>query len=351
MRSMRLAVDAMGGDDAPRTMVQGAVDYARQFPHHDVVLVGRQADVDACLAHEGSKLANIHIEHAPEIIGMAEKIQALKEKPNDSMNRAALLVKEGKADAMVLCGNTGCSVAAAQLHLRRIPGVKRAGILTPLPTPSGSSWICDAGANSVGKPEHLAQFAELSASFLKAAYGMGNPRIGVLSNGEEDGKGTDLTHETMDLLRKTSLNLVGYVEGHDIFGGNVDIVVCDGFTGNIVLKTCEGLEGGLRRIIKEEINRAFMTKMGGLLSRPAFERVRRRVDWRHVGGCFLLGVDGACVIGHGRSNRLAVFHALGQAARCVEHKVMFAMRERFKELHAAEASAAGAASPSSVASA
>jgi phosphate acyltransferase len=341
---MRLAVDAMGGDDAPRAMVQGAVDYARKVPHHDVVLVGRQADIDACLAHEGGRPANIQVEHAPEIIGMAEKIGALKEKPNDSMNRAALLVKEGKADVMVLCGNTACSVAAAQLHLRRIPGVKRAGILTPLPKPAGSTWICDAGANSVGKPEHLAQFAELSASFLKAAYGMGNPRIGVLSNGEEEGKGTDLTHETMELLRKTSLNLVGFVEGHDIFGGNVDVVVCDGFTGNIVLKVCEGLEGGLRRIIKEEINRGFVTKMGGLLSRPAFEGVRRRVDWRHVGGCFLLGVDGACVIGHGRSNRLAVFHALGQAARCVENKVMFAMRERFKELHAAEANASGVAS-------
>jgi glycerol-3-phosphate acyltransferase PlsX len=341
---MRLALDAMGGDDAPRAMVQGAVDYARQFPHHEVVLVGRQADIDACLAKEGARHANIHVEHAPDIIGMAEKIQALKEKPNDSMNRSALLVKEGKADAMVLCGNTGCSVAAAQLHLRRIPGVKRAGILTPLPKPSGSTYICDAGANSVGKPEHLAQFAEMSSSFLKVAYGYPNPRVGVLSNGEEDGKGNELTHGTLELLRATNLNLVGYVEGHDIFGGNVDIVVCDGFTGNVVLKACEGLEAGLRRIIKEEINRRFLTKMGGLLSRPAFEGVRERVDWRNVGGCFLLGVDGVCVIGHGRSNRLAVFHALGQAARCVEKKVMDAMRELLKDINAAELRRTGPAS-------
>jgi glycerol-3-phosphate acyltransferase PlsX len=342
---MRLAVDAMGGDDAPRAMVQGAIDYARHVPHHTVVLVGREADIEACLAREGTRLPNIAVEHAPDIIGMAEKIQALKEKPGDSMNRCALLVKEGKADAMVLCGNTGCSVAAAQLHLRRVPGVKRAGILTPLPKPSGSTWICDAGANSVGKPEHLVQFAEMAVAFLEAVYRTPSPKVGVLSNGEEEGKGTDLTHETLDLMRKTSLNLVGYVEGHDIFAPNVDVVVCDGFTGNIVLKTCEGLEGGLRRIIREEINRGFFSRLGGLLAKPAFAGVRRRVDWRHVGGCFLLGVNGVCIIGHGRSNRLAVFHALDQAARCVEAKVMDTLRARFKEAGAGEVAAASSAAP------
>jgi glycerol-3-phosphate acyltransferase PlsX len=333
---MRLALDAMGGDDAPRAMIQGAIDYARTYSGHTVVLVGRHADITACLAKEGARLANIVIEDAPDVIGMAEKMQALKEKPNDSMNRCSQLVKSGTVDAMVLCGNTGCSVAAAQIHLRRVPGVKRAGILTPLPKPSGSTWLCDAGANSVGKPEHLAQFALMAETFLKAVYNTPTPRIGVLSNGEEEGKGNELTHETLDLLRKTSLNLVGYVEGHDIFSPGVDVVVCDGFVGNIVLKACEGVEGGLRRIIREEINRGFFTRLGGLLSRPAFDGVRRRVDWRHVGGCFLLGVDGVCIIGHGRSNRLAVFHALSQAARCVEAKVMATIRTRFKQIVGAD---------------
>jgi phosphate acyltransferase len=331
---MRLALDAMGGDDAPRAMVRGAIDYARAFPAHTVVLVGREADITASLKAEGRTLANIVIEHTPEVIGMADKIQALKDKPNDSMNRCAQLVKQGKADGMVLCGNTGCSVASAQLHLRRIPGVKRAGILTPLPKPSGSSWICDSGANSIGKPEHLAQFAVMSAAFLTKVYGVANPKVGVLSNGEEDGKGTELTSETLELLRKTNLNLVGYVEGHDIFSPDVDVVVCDGFTGNIVLKCCEGLEGGLRRIIKEEIMRGFWTKLGGMLVKAAFAGVRKRVDWRNVGGCFLLGVDGVTIIGHGRSDRVAVYHALCQAAKAVETKAVEGLRERFRNASA-----------------
>lgn len=331
---MRLALDAMGGDDAPRAMVRGAIDYARTHPTHTVVLVGREPDIAASLKAEGLALPNIVIEHAPDVIGMADKIQALKDKPNDSMNRCAQLVKQGKADGMILCGNTGCSVAAAQLHLRRIPGVKRAGILTPLPKPSGSSWICDSGANSVGKPEHLAQFAEMSAAFLTKVYGVANPKVGVLSNGEEEGKGTELTSETLELLRKTNVNLVGYVEGHDIFSPNVDIVVCDGFTGNIVLKCCEGLEVGLRRIIKEEVMRGFWTRLGGWLTRPAFAGVKRRVDWRNVGGCFLLGVDGVTIIGHGRSDRVAVYNAFCQAAKAVETKAVEGLRERFRHTSA-----------------
>jgi glycerol-3-phosphate acyltransferase PlsX len=337
---MRLALDAMGGDDAPRAMVQGAIDYARGFPQHTVVLVGREAEVRAAVQRENAQpgaLPNLLIEDAPEIIGMADKIQALKEKPNDSMNRCAQLVKQGRADGMVLCGNTGCSVAAAQLHLRRVPGVKRAGILTPLPKPSGSTWICDAGANTLGKPEHLAQFAEMAAVFLERVYGTKNPKIGVLSNGEEEGKGTELTHEALALLRKTGLNVVGHVEGHDIFSPKIDIVVCDGFTGNIVLKTCEGLDAGLRSIIREEIGRGFFTRLGGLLVKPAFTGVRRRIDWRFVGGCFLLGVDGVCIIGHGRSNRVAVFHALRQAALSVESKAMEPLRERFRAVVGAAA--------------
>jgi glycerol-3-phosphate acyltransferase PlsX len=327
---MRLALDAMGGDDAPRAMVRGAMDYARAHPTHTVILVGREGDIASSLEAEGGPLPNIAIEHAPEVIGMAEKMQALKDKPNDSMNRSAQLVKQGKADAMVLCGNTGCSVASAQLHLRRIPGVKRAGILTPLPKPSGSTWICDSGANSVGKPEHLAQFAEMAAAFLTKVYGVANPRVGVLSNGEEDGKGTELTSEALELLRKTSVNLVGYVEGHDLFSAEVDVVVCDGFTGNIVLKCCEGLEVGLRRIIKEEIHRGFFTKLGGLLCKPAFAGVKRRIDWRNVGGSILLGVAGVTIIGHGRSDRVAVLNALKQAAKAVETGAVQGLRERFR---------------------
>ncbi|MBA3684909.1 MAG: phosphate acyltransferase PlsX [Planctomycetes bacterium] len=334
---MRLALDAMGGDDAPAAMVQGAIDYARACPTHCVVLVGRESDIRTAIAAEGGAPANVDIEHAPEVIGMADKIDALKEKPDDSMNRCAQLVKQGKADAMVLCGNTGCSVASAQLHLRRVPGIKRAAILTPLPKPTGHTWVIDCGANAVGKPEQLVQFAEMTALFLQAAYGKPRPKIGVLSIGEEDEKGNELTHETLKLLRATALNVVGNVEGHHLYNTDVDIVVCDGFTGNIVLKTSEGVEAALRTIIKEEVEKRFWARIGYLLMKPAFAGVKRRVDWRQVGGCPLLGVDGITIIGHGRSNRLAVFHALRQAAHCVDTKVMETLRARFRTLAAVHA--------------
>ncbi|MBA3710318.1 MAG: phosphate acyltransferase PlsX [Planctomycetes bacterium] len=327
---MRLIIDAMGGDDAPMAMVQGAVDYARDFPDTTVILVGRENDIVACLKKEGPTPKNIQIEHAPEVIGMAEKMSALKEKPNDSMNRCAQLVKQGKADAMVLCGNTGCSVAVAQLHLRRIPGVKRAGILTPLPNPRGHSWICDTGANSVCRPEHLVQFAEMSVSFLEHAYGKKNARVGVLSIGEEDDKGDELTHGTLELLRKTPLNVVGNVEGHDIYTGDVDVIVCDGFTGNVVLKTSEGVLDAFMKIMKEEIYSSLRNKVGAQLLRPAFDALRKRTHWSLVGGCPLIGVDGVTIIGHGRSNRVAVYHAFAKAERCVTGKIVQRLREHYQ---------------------
>jgi glycerol-3-phosphate acyltransferase PlsX len=337
---MRLALDAMGGDDAPRAMVQGALDYAIAHPNHQVILVGRQADLTAAIAVEGgSGRTNVVIADAPQVISMSAKIAALKEFPNDSMNRTALLVKEGKADAMVLCGNTGCSVAAAQLHLRRIPGVKRAGILVSLPNPRGHTWICDGGANAVCRPEHLVQFAEMGAAFLETVLGVSRPKVGVLSIGEEDEKGVELTQETRELLRQTTLNVVGNVEGHDIYSGELDVVVCDGFVGNIVLKTSEGVAEGIAKILKEEIHKGFLTTLGGALVRPAFRGLKRRVDWRHVGGCPLLGVDGVCIIGHGRSDRTAITNALGQAARFAEARLVDRLREHFRNQAATVAAA------------
>lgn len=329
---VRIALDAMGGDDAPRAMVEGAVDYARAFPDHRVILVGREHDIQSCLQREGARLPNLAIEHAPEVIGMAEKIAALKERPNDSMNRCAQLVKRGEADAMVLCGNTGCSVAAAQLHLRRIPGVKRAGLLTPLPNPKGHTWVIDCGANSVCKPEHLVDFALLGSCFLECAYGLARPRIGVLSIGEEEGKGDELTSETMERLQRTNLNVIGLVEGHHVYQGVADVVVCDGFTGNVLLKASEGVYDALITILKEEIYGSLQTKLGARLLRPAFEGLRRRTHWSLVGGVLLAGVDGVTIIGHGRSNRVAVFHALKQAARAVEGRAIERMRERVRAL-------------------
>ncbi|HYE04027.1 MAG TPA: phosphate acyltransferase PlsX [Planctomycetota bacterium] len=323
---MRLALDAMGGDDAPRAMVDGALHYARSQPQHQVILVGPDTILRPLLTDAP---ANIVVEHAPDVIGMADKLSALKERPDNSINRCTELLKLGKADGLVLCGNTGCSVVAAQLNLRRIPGVKRAGLLAPLPKPTGHTWVCDVGANNINKPEHLVQFAEMTAAFLASTIGKTRPKIGVLSNGEEDEKGIELTHETLALLRKTDLNVVGQVEGHHLYTTDIDVVVCDGFVGNIVLKTSEGVENGLRKIIKEEIGQRFWTKLGGLLVRPAFEGVRRRVDWRFVGGSPLLGVDGLVIKGHGRSDKVAIYHALKQAAAAVEGGLIAGLRRHF----------------------
>lgn len=329
---MRLALDAMGGDDAPRAMVQGAFDYSAAHPEQTVILVGRDADIRSVVAKDfhGQIPANIQIEHASEVIGMAEKLKALKERPDDSMNRCAQLVKTGKADAMILCGNTGCSVGAAQLHLRRIPGVKRAGILVPMPNPKGHTWVCDMGANAECRPEHLAQFAEMTAAFLETVYGKMRPRVGVLSIGEEDDKGVALTQETLELLRKTDLNLVGNVEGHDIFSGDLDVAVCDGFTGNIVLKAAEGVFDAIVTILKEEIKGSMRNTVGAAIMRPAFQALKRRAHWSQVGGCPLIGVDGVTIIGHGRSDRTAVFNALKQAARCVDGQFVERLRSHFK---------------------
>ncbi len=326
---MRIALDAMGGDHAPAATVLGAIDYATAHPDHEVILVGQREQIEAVFKRQGRKpAANLQIEHAPQVIAMAEKFSALREKPEDSINRCARLVKDGAADAMVLCGNTACSVAAAQLHLRRIKGVKRAGILTPLPTltPGRHAWVIDTGANNVGKPEHLAQFGQMASVLLRYYLDEQRPTVGLLSIGQEEGKGDDLINQTTELLRQTDVNLIGNVEGNDIFNGVADVVVCDGFTGNVVLKAAEGLSTVIRRIIREEAEAQLRTKLGGLLMKPAFERVRRRTHWSLVGGCLLLGVDGVTVIGHGRSPAVAIYHALGQAARCVSSGVLDHLR-------------------------
>lgn len=323
---MRLALDAMGGDHAPQQMVLGAIDYAKLYPAHTVVLVGQEDRIRTELEQaQALDLGNIAIEHAPEVIAMGDKISALKDKPNDSMNVAARLVKSGAADAMVLCGNTGCSVAAAQLHLRRIPGVKRAGILTPLPTVKRPTWVIDCGANAVGKPEHLVQFATMGDAFLRSSLDVSEPRVGVLNIGSEDEKGDSLTTDTMALVKQTQLNSVGFVEGNHIYTGDVDLVVCDGFTGNVVLKTSEGVAKALTQIIKEEARRSVWRMLGGLLMKPVFTALRRRTHWSLVGGCPLLGVNGITIICHGRSDRVAVCSGLRQAARCVDTDLIGAL--------------------------
>lgn len=333
---MRLALDAMGGDHAPKAMVEGGFDYALAHPDQRVVLVGIREQVAAEIAATGKALrrdppANLEVEHAPEVIGMADKITAVRERPNDSINRCAALLKAGEADAVIYCGNTGCSGAAAQLHFRCIPGIKRAGIISPLPTLQDPVWVLDTGFNSACKAENLVQFAQMGVVFLRHYAEKSNPRVGVLSNGAEEGKGDELATEALSLLRQTTLNVVGNIEGNHIFEGVADVVVCDGFTGNVMLKTCEGAAWLLTSLIRREVNHSLVAKAGALVLKPSLRRMFRHVDWNYVGGVPLLGVNGITIIGHGRSSRLAVFHALRQAARCVSTGIIKHMVETFSQ--------------------
>lgn len=327
---MRLAIDAMGGDEAPAAIVAGALDYARRNPAVHTVLVGQQEPIYRCLSTSGTTPENISVHDAPDVIGMGDKITALREKPGDSMNACSRLLKEGKVDAIVLCGNTGCSVAAAQLHLGRIPGVKRAGILTPLPNVKKTTWVIDCGANSTAKPEYLVQWAEMGAAFLSCYDNVSRPRVGVLSIGTEEGKGDDLTAKAHELLKQTDLNLIGLVEGNNIFNGTVDVVVCDGFTGNVVLKSAEGVASAISHILKEGIYASLRAKIGAWFMKPAFDTLRQRTHWSEVGGALLAGVNGVVIIGHGRSNATAVSNALSQAERCVEGKLIDAIKAQLE---------------------
>jgi glycerol-3-phosphate acyltransferase PlsX len=329
MANVRIALDGMGGDDAPAAMVAGAVDYVQANPDHTVVLVGIEDRLNALLQEHGGgwPRERIEVHHAPEVVGMDAKIEALKEFPENSISVAARLVKSGEADAMVLCGNTACSVAAAQLNLRRIPGVLRAGILTPMPTVQEGkwTWVVDCGANAVGKPEHLVQWGQLACAYLQGE-GNDRPSVGILSIGSEDGKGDELTQKTAELVRATDVNYHGLIEGNDIFKATVDVVLCDGFTGNIMLKTAEGTAAMVGDVLKEEYKRSPLRMLGGLLSRGVFGRLRARTHWSLVGGCPLVGVDGITIIAHGRSDRVAVKNALRQAAGSIEHGTLDRLR-------------------------
>lgn len=328
-RPARIVLDVMGGDHAPRAMLDGAYDYAQAHPEVQLHLVGAEDQCKPLMNAKGSQPDNIVFHHAADVVKMDDKLADLKDKPDNSITRSVQLVAEDKADAVVLCGNTACCVAAAQLHLRRIKGVKRAGILTPLPHPTGMTWVIDCGANAVGKPEHMGQFAEMASVFLQQYNNGVQPTIGVLSIGSEDNKGDELTKETLDLLRQTDLKVIGNVEGNDIYKGTTDIVVCDGFTGNVVLKASEGVASAISKILKEELMRTWMGRIAAVLAKPAFNRLRQRTHWSLVGGCPLLGVDGVTIIGHGRSDRVAVYHAIRQAARAVDTDVMGKLRPYF----------------------
>lgn len=316
----RIAVDAMGGDFAPREIVQGAVEAVTVIPTLDkIYLVGDEAQIRAEAAALPSK---IEIVHAAEVIGMEESpANAVRRKKDSSIVRAVELVKSGDADAVFSAGNTGAAVAATTLKLRMLEGVERPAIAAVFPAPEGPFVLLDAGATPDCTAKMLVQFAAMGSIYASEILGIDNPRVGLMNIGEEDAKGNETTKETFNLLEKTQLNFIGNVESRDPWDGRVDVVVCDGFVGNVVLKTSESVAKAVARWIKEEINTSVLYKLGALIMRGAFLRIRAKTDPAVYGGAPLLGVNGICAIGHGSSNAHAVYNGIRVAAESVGHQL------------------------------
>lgn len=319
---MRVAVDAMGGDKAPHEIVKGCVIAARQLPDDDILLVGDEKAIQHELKLCGTIPRNIIVHHASQVVQMDDPATySIRQKVNSSITRSAELVAKGEASAIVSAGHTGAAVAAATMHLRMLKGIRRPGIVVTLPTRNGICLIIDVGANIACKPIHLLQYGIMTIVFSKIMFGIENPKVGLLNIGEETVKGNDLAKETFTLLSHSNLNFVGNVEGREIFDDKADIVLCDGFVGNVLLKFAEGLSMSLLSTIKSEAMKGFWAKLGLLLCKPAFESLRAKVDFTEYGGVPLLGVNGVCIICHGRSDSKAIQNAIKVALKLSKNKV------------------------------
>lgn len=329
---MRIAVDGMGGDYAPKVVVEGAVMAASEYGH-EVIIVGDRPRIDAELGRAGSIPSSISVVHASEVIDMHEPgATSARTKKDSSICVATELVKEGKADAVVSAGNTAAFVSAAMLSLRRLPGVERPGIAIPLPSIKGPVVLIDVGATINPEPQHLLGFAVMGGVYARHILRMENPSIGLLNIGEESSKGPDYLKQAHQLLESSNLNFKGNAEGKDIFAGHFDVVVCDGYTGNVVLKVSESIATTIASFIKDQIKKDPLRMLGGLLTKSAFEAVKKQIDYAEYGGAPLLGVNGICIISHGRSSAKAVKNAIRVAGEFVEHKVNTHILEAVKTL-------------------
>jgi glycerol-3-phosphate acyltransferase PlsX len=313
----RIAVDAMGGDRGPEEVVAGALE-ARTDSVVPVLVGPRDLDTQG-----------LELIEAAEVIAMDDKpTEAVRTKPDSSLVTACRAVREGKAEAVVSAGNTGAMLAACLLEIRRLPDVRRPAIAVTIPSREGASVLLDSGANADARPEDLLQFAHMGAVFAEEILGVHNPEVRLLSIGEEAEKGNQLTLEAHDLLVASDLNFAGNTEGRDLLRGGADVVVTDGFTGNVALKLLEGTIRNLLEAMREEITATTRGKLGGLLIRPAVQRLRTRLDPDTYGGAYLLGLRGLAVIAHGNSSRRAITNAIRLAARGVENDVVGRLAER-----------------------
>jgi len=311
--SPRVAVDAMGGDHGPAVVVAGAVAACREFGAR-VRLVGPSSSLTEELGRAGGGSLPIDIVEAPDVVGMGERVSRATLKKRSSIQVALELVRERGADAFFSAGNTAACWAIAKMVLGTLEEVDRPALAAVVPHLAGCTVLLDVGANATCKSRHLEEFAVMGKVYTSAVLRIPNPRVGLMSMGEEVTKGNDLTKQVHEVLKASGLNFIGNVEGHDLFTGKVDVIVMDGFTGNVALKASETLAESLLHLIREELGRTPLRRLGAALCRDAFRAVKRRTDPSEYGGAPLLGVKGCCVIGHGRSNAHAIKHGIRAAA-------------------------------------
>lgn len=330
---MRIALDAMGGDYAPVNTVAGAVMALKEYPKVTrLFLTGDETAIKAELSKLGFSDPRLEIVHTTQVVDMSDAaVEAVRRKKDSSVSRAVDLVKNGDADAIVSAGHTGAAVAATTIKLRTLEGIERPGIASYLPTEKNVCVLIDAGANVDAKPIHLLQYAIMGSVLSKQVLGYPNPEIGLMSIGGEDVKGSEFTKDVFKLLKASSLNFRGNIEGHDLFEHPVEVILCDGFTGNVVLKTAEATASAVFRWLKHELQKTKLRMFGAWIARNAFRAIRRRTNYESYGGSPLLGVDGICIIAHGSSSPLAVKNAIRVATEFIEQQVNPRIVEALKD--------------------
>ena len=336
---MRIAIDAMGGDKGPQEVTRGVIDAARNS-NSLFLIVGDPDVIRPELQRSSPVPSNIEIIPASQIIEMCdEPVAAFKKKPDASVVVGARLVKERKADALVTIGNTGAAMAVSLLTWGRIKGIDRPAIATPLPSLQGTVILLDAGATPDCDPNNLYEFALMGSVYAECLLGKSNPKVGIISNGEEESKGNQLVKRTHALLKNAVANLnpspfqfTGNIEGKDVFRGTADVIVCDGFVGNVVLKTGEGVAEMIMTLLKEELTKQAWMKPFLIPLRPALRKLRSRIDYAECGGAPLLGVNGICIIGHGRSNAYAVTNACKAAENAAKQRIVETIRQRICDM-------------------
>lgn len=325
---MRIVLDAMGSDNHPQPEVDAAVEITKLFGP-GLILVGDKPRLEEML---GGRAPGIEVVHAPDVFEMSEHISpGTLRRAQNSMGVGMDMLKDGKADAFVTAGNTGGAMAIALTRLGRLRGLQRPALTALFPVKGGHAVVLDVGANAECKPEYLLQFALMGAEYSKKMLNKTNPRVGLISNGEEEGKGDDLVRATFPLLKNSGLNFVGNIEGKELFGGQVDVAVTDGFTGNVLMKGSEAVAKLLTDILRTELTSSLRTKIGALLARPAFTRLRTVVDPREIGAIPLLGINGLIFVGHGRSDARALVSAVKLARASVEVDLLNSLRTTIEQ--------------------